>query len=232
MEQGGWNPVIYRRKLGWQRGFRKEVRLVTIFVDNIPNSVDPKGLFNLFSKFGTVKDVFIPGKRRQATRSRFGFVRYDCEVAATMVIQKADSLWCDNKALLVKRAEYQKFYRSGPMEHKGLRRGEDGKRTNQRYYLQQRQSHGEKKSYAEALVNGGSSASEKVVIKAYEEGNGWRYESLVVRLSIFLAVKDFRAELCRRGLKDVIVRECEGRIVLLSFSSAQHMKEWKVQLQN
>ncbi|KAL7254073.1 hypothetical protein ACSBR1_008468 [Camellia fascicularis] len=98
--------------------------------------MDPKGLFNLFCKFGIVKDVFIPGKRRQATRSRFGFVRYDCEVVAAMAIQKEDGLWCDNKALLVKRAEYQKFQSPGPMEHRGLRRGEDGKRTNQRLYLQ------------------------------------------------------------------------------------------------
>ncbi|KAL7212350.1 hypothetical protein ACSBR2_015102 [Camellia fascicularis] len=232
MEPGGWKPVIHGRRLGWQRGFQKEVGLVTIFVDNIPESMDPKGLFNLFSKFGIVKDVFIPGKRRQATRSRFGFVRYDCEVAAAMAIQKADGLWCDNKALLVKRAEYQKSLRSGLMENKGLQRGEDGKRTNQRFYWKQVQSHGVKKSYAEALVKGGPSVSEKVVIKAYEEGNGWRHESLVVRLSSFLAEKEFRAEPCSRGLKDVIVRECGGRIVLLTFSSVQQMKEGKVQLQN
>ncbi|KAL7180892.1 hypothetical protein ACSBR1_039868 [Camellia fascicularis] len=51
--------------------------------------MDPKSLFGLFSKFGIVKDVFIPMKRRKATRSRFGFVRYDCPVAAEMAgIQK------------------------------------------------------------------------------------------------------------------------------------------------
>ncbi|KAL7212500.1 hypothetical protein ACSBR2_015234 [Camellia fascicularis] len=81
---------------------------ITIFVDNIPDTMDPKGLFNLFRKFGLVKDVFIPGKMRKASKSRFGFVRYDCEVASRVAIQKADGLWCGNKALRVKYAEYQK----------------------------------------------------------------------------------------------------------------------------
>ncbi|KAL7253717.1 hypothetical protein ACSBR1_008129 [Camellia fascicularis] len=67
--------------------------------------MDPKRLYTLFSKFGIVKEVFIPMKRRQITDSRFRFVRYDCKVAADMAVQKADGLWCDNKALKVKKAD-------------------------------------------------------------------------------------------------------------------------------
>ncbi|GMP71575.1 hypothetical protein CsSME_00029923 [Camellia sinensis var. sinensis] len=62
MDQGDWNQVIRRRKVGSQLGDPKEEVLVTIFVDNIPDSMDPKGLFNLFRKFDLVKDVFIGGK--------------------------------------------------------------------------------------------------------------------------------------------------------------------------
>ncbi|KAL7215151.1 hypothetical protein ACSBR1_027338 [Camellia fascicularis] len=105
--------------------------IVTIFIDNIPDSMSPKRLFNLFQKFGLVKDVFIPGKRRRASRSRFGFVRYDCEVAAGIATQKADGLWCDNKELRVKRAQFQKPQRAGQPEQKGQNRGEDGRRINQ-----------------------------------------------------------------------------------------------------
>ncbi|KAL7242712.1 hypothetical protein ACSBR1_015156 [Camellia fascicularis] len=109
--------------------------IVTIFVDNILDSMGPKGLFNLFRKFGLVKDVFISGKRRKASRSKFGFVRYDCEVAAGIAIQKADGLWCDNKELRVKRAEFQKPQRSGQPEHRGQNRGEDGKMMNQGFQM-------------------------------------------------------------------------------------------------
>ncbi|XP_028063234.1 serine/arginine-rich splicing factor 2-like [Camellia sinensis] len=80
----------------------------TIFVDNIPSSMSPKGLHTLFMKFGIVRDVFIPNKLRKTTWSRFGFVKYDCPVAAEITIQKVNGLWCDDKALKVKRAEFQK----------------------------------------------------------------------------------------------------------------------------
>ncbi|KAL7222748.1 hypothetical protein ACSBR1_024450 [Camellia fascicularis] len=55
-----------------------------------------------------ILDVFIPKKRRKITGSRFGFVRYDCSVTATMAVQRADGLWCDNKALKVKGAEFKR----------------------------------------------------------------------------------------------------------------------------
>ncbi|GMP41887.1 hypothetical protein CsSME_00011832 [Camellia sinensis var. sinensis] len=138
--EGGWNPIIRRRKnTSWQRGSRKEQGLITIFVDNIPESMDPKGLFTLLCKFGIVKDVFIPGKRRQATRSRFGFVRYNCEVAAEIAIQKANGPWCDNRALMLKKAEYQKSQNSVPMLQRGLCRNEAGTRIQQQLQVQQRQ---------------------------------------------------------------------------------------------
>ncbi|KAL7206344.1 hypothetical protein ACSBR2_019119 [Camellia fascicularis] len=229
--EGGWRPVLRRRKNSfWQRGYRTEQGLITIFVDNIPESMDPKGLFNPFSRFGIVKEVFIPRKRRQATRSRFGFVRYDCDVAAELAIQKTDGLWCDNRALMVKKAEYQKSQSSDPMVRRRIGPVEGGKRIQNRLQGQTMQFQGEKRSYAEVLVNGGASEGEVVVIKAVEEGNGWGYESLVVSLCSFLAFKEFKAELCKRGMRDVIVRECGGRLVVLTFSSVQHMKEGKAKL--
>ncbi|XP_028095427.1 uncharacterized protein LOC114295404 [Camellia sinensis] len=61
--------------------------------------MDPKGLFNLFKKFGVVNDVFIPHKRRRITASRFGFVRFSCQVAANVAMQKANGLWVDGKVV-------------------------------------------------------------------------------------------------------------------------------------
>ncbi|XP_028087405.1 serine/arginine-rich splicing factor SC35-like [Camellia sinensis] len=68
--------------------------------------MEPKGLSNLFMKFGVVKDVFIPHKRRQVTQSRFGFVRFSCEVVAKVALQKANGLWVDGKVLLVKNTDF------------------------------------------------------------------------------------------------------------------------------
>ncbi|KAL7177055.1 hypothetical protein ACSBR2_030391 [Camellia fascicularis] len=79
---GCWIPV-FNQKHRRSRGY---LSLQTIFVDNLPESMDLKGLYTLFTKFGVVKDVFIPSKRRKATRSRFGFVRYDCPATAKAAI--------------------------------------------------------------------------------------------------------------------------------------------------
>ncbi|KAL7169036.1 hypothetical protein ACSBR2_034128 [Camellia fascicularis] len=187
--------------------------------------MDSKGLFKLFRKFGIVKDAFIPRKRRRVSGSKFGFVRYDCEVSADMAIQKTDGLWCDNKALKVKRVDFQKPHALGHQSKRVLNRGDDGRLMHQRPQRQQCQGVGVKQSYAEALVRGGASVSEKVVIRDYKEGNGWLYESLVVKLCSFLAVEDFKAELYNRGMRDVIVRDNGGRIVVLTFNSVQQMLE-------
>ncbi|KAL7161401.1 hypothetical protein ACSBR2_041959 [Camellia fascicularis] len=98
-----------RRRLQVQQGMGEEAgsnEIHTVFVDNFPFLMNPKDLYSLFGKFGVVRDVFIPSKVRKATKSRFGFVRYDCPVAASVAIQKANGLWCDDKALKVKEAEF------------------------------------------------------------------------------------------------------------------------------
>ncbi|KAL7161406.1 hypothetical protein ACSBR2_041971 [Camellia fascicularis] len=100
--EGGWKPVFQRRK-GRQGSVAK---LHTIFVDEIPELISSKGLFTMFSNFGVVKDVYIPKKRRKATRTRFGFVRYDCPVTAGIAIQKANGVWCGDRILKVKKEDF------------------------------------------------------------------------------------------------------------------------------
>ncbi|KAF5931641.1 hypothetical protein HYC85_027812 [Camellia sinensis] len=141
-----------------------------------------------------------------------------------------DGLWCDNRALQVKKAEFQKTQSFDPMVRRRMGTKEGGQRIQNQLQGQQIQFQGGKKSYAEVLVNGGASEREEVVIKTFEEGNGWGYESLVVTMRNFFAFKEFRAELYKREMKDVIVRECGGRLVVLTFSSVQQMKEGKAKL--
>ena len=102
MEDSGWRTVLRKHGNQGSRNNELEQEIHTIFVDNLPESMDPKGLFKVFTNFGIVKDVFIPNKRRKMTRSRFGFVHYAFPVATSMAVQKAHGLWCDNRALKVK----------------------------------------------------------------------------------------------------------------------------------
>ncbi|KAL7261128.1 hypothetical protein ACSBR1_006719 [Camellia fascicularis] len=106
MESGWWKLVVKQRNKVIRRLNGVRARMITVFVDNLPESIDPKGLFTLFNKFGVVKDVFIPNKMRKTFNTRFGFVRYDYTVAAAVAIQKANGLWVDDRALKVKEADF------------------------------------------------------------------------------------------------------------------------------
>ncbi|KAL7251620.1 hypothetical protein ACSBR1_013462 [Camellia fascicularis] len=101
---GGWIPVVNQWRGGGTRGKIARIGLFTMFVDNLPRSMNATSLFKLFAKFGIVPDVFIPFKRRKTTNSRFDFVRYDCHVASDIAIQKANGLLVDDKVLEVKYA--------------------------------------------------------------------------------------------------------------------------------
>ncbi|KAL7252244.1 hypothetical protein ACSBR1_013986 [Camellia fascicularis] len=93
---GGWQPVI-RRHGGWRCGAKgRKIH-------------GPRWSHKLFFNYGVVTDTFIPNKRRKLTRSRFGFVRYNCFVAADMAVQKANGLWCGDCALRVKMEEFGKY---------------------------------------------------------------------------------------------------------------------------
>ncbi|CAL5400682.1 unnamed protein product [Camellia sinensis] len=103
---GEWRPVFQKRHFGGRSNSTGGVH--NVFVNNLPDSMHPKGLYDLFTNFGVVIDVYISSKRRHSTGTRFGFVRYDYLVTAEMAIQKAHNTWCDDRALKVKRVDFKK----------------------------------------------------------------------------------------------------------------------------
>ncbi|XP_028076159.1 serine/arginine-rich splicing factor 2-like [Camellia sinensis] len=187
MEDGGWNPVIRRRRVANQYSRSVEYGVYTLFVDDIPSSMTPEGLYMLFNNFGVVKDVFIPSKRRKSTGSRFGFVRYDCKVAVEMAVMKGDGLWCDNKALKVKKAEFKKGeFKQHTMTNRG-----DGPMTQrpQKSFGHRRMDVSGRRSFAEVVQSGGRNEKMKMVVQAFEVGNGWLYDSVIVRLKSFFFLR-------------------------------------------
>ncbi|GMP92906.1 hypothetical protein CsSME_00042953 [Camellia sinensis var. sinensis] len=217
---GGWRPVL--RKHGgssqWYKGVEQGIH--TIFVDEIPESMDPKGLYGLFSNFGVVRDVFIPNKRRQMTRSRFGFVRYDCPVAVQMAVQKAHGLWCDNRALKVKVADFGKEQ----LTNQRPRVAWNEKRTEVSRSVAPALAQGGK-SYAQAVSGKRMLPNTSLTINVAEAGNGWLYTSVIVRLKPLRNVVEFKQELHNRRLGDIQVRDGGGRDIVISFASVEIMKE-------
>ncbi|GAB2296831.1 hypothetical protein Dimus_030932, partial [Dionaea muscipula] len=104
---GDWIPVLRKQRVGDTTGSLNRTKWVIIFVDDLPEVSDATELRKLFTKFGVVMDVFIPRKRNKAGM-RFGFVRYDCSVAAEMAIQKTNGVWFRDRTLKVKLAEFER----------------------------------------------------------------------------------------------------------------------------
>ncbi|KAI8006971.1 hypothetical protein LOK49_LG07G01623 [Camellia lanceoleosa] len=181
----------------------------TTFVDDIPDSMDPRRLHSLYSNFGVASDVFIPFKRRKMSRTRFGFVWYDCSVAVTMAIQKIDGMWCDDKALKVKMAQFGK---EEVVKHKSAQPnvGRDDRGNS----IAIPGSH-----------RGRSTSKPTITVKAFEEGNGWLYESVIVRLKSSCSVDDFKKELLIKDLGDIKFTIGGGKDVILSFNLVKMMQQ-------
>ncbi|CAL5354769.1 unnamed protein product [Camellia sinensis] len=146
--------------------------------------------------------------------------RYNCSVAADMAVQKANGLWCDDKALKVKMADFAKDY---GMKYK------DGSTTQSRKFAEKpirtHVGYQGKRSFAEVVSGKVAGSNTTCTIKAYEEGNGWLYESVIARLKPIHAVEDFQKEIAVRDLGEVQVRVGGGRDLVLSFQSKEAMKE-------
>ncbi|GMP74006.1 hypothetical protein CsSME_00031546 [Camellia sinensis var. sinensis] len=68
-----------------------------------------------------------------------------------------------------------------------------------------------KRSFAEVVSGKVAGSNTTCTIKAYEEGNGWLYESVIARLKPIHAVEDFQKEIAVRDLGEVQVRVGGGR---------------------
>ncbi|KAL7224649.1 hypothetical protein ACSBR1_026011 [Camellia fascicularis] len=223
MDRGGWIPIVKRRGRQGARWEDNHPAIHTLFVDNLPRSMDPKGLYNLFKKFGVVNDVFIPQKRRRLTASRFGFVRFGCQVAASVAVQKANGLWVDDKVLVVKSADFgrekkEKGYTNPQAKGQGVPRPQwcvSGTGTNQLVG---------QKLYVQVVKGENICEMGAVTVKAEEVGNGWLYESLILRLKAKYANANMEMELEARGMKQVVVRKGGGRDLILSFKSKEEIK--------
>ncbi|GMP24041.1 hypothetical protein CsSME_00001438 [Camellia sinensis var. sinensis] len=212
---GGWQPVLYKRRdLGHnRRAFASN--LITIFVDNLPAKMDPKRLFRMYSKFGVVRHVFIPYKKSRVG-TKFGFVRYDCEVVAGLAIQKTNGVWCANKELKVKLADFVKSSgRKAVFTSNAEPLGGQIKapKVNSKITILK-----EGKSFAEVVKQGGVEVTSCLKVLASDEGCDWLDSTMIVRLKSLNLVGSLEA-MVKKYNHNVNIRFGGGNIVLLSFGS-------------
>ncbi|KAL7263059.1 hypothetical protein ACSBR1_001268 [Camellia fascicularis] len=183
--------------------------------------MDPRALYKLFTKFGIVRDVFIPQKRRKATNSRFGFVRFDCSMAANVAVQKADGLWVEDRELKVKMATY------GKLKVRENRRNQPGRIIDGNVARERNapNQYGLQRSFTDVLETGIHIPMGKAVhsIQIDEEGHGWLYDSVRLKFKVEYSLQCIKLVLKEKGLGHILVRNRGSRVVVMSFLSKEDM---------
>ncbi|KAE8678066.1 hypothetical protein F3Y22_tig00111445pilonHSYRG00069 [Hibiscus syriacus] len=78
---------------------------ISLFVDNLPNSIHWKGLWHIVGRYGEVLSVYLPSKRSRAG-SRFGFVKVGNMVEANRVKERLNGLMVYGSRISVSFAKY------------------------------------------------------------------------------------------------------------------------------
>ncbi|GMP87690.1 hypothetical protein CsSME_00039960 [Camellia sinensis var. sinensis] len=89
-----------------------------------------------------------------------------------------------------------------------------------------------KQTYEEAVRGRVDVTTTVRTIKAYEEGNAWLHESVVVRLKSANSSDNFRVEIARQGFGDVKVRMGWSRDMVLSFQLVADKKDKLVRMKD
>lgn len=78
----------------------------TLFVDNLPDQIRKVWLYNLFSKHGKIRDIFILNKKSKITGERFSLVRYEYYEDAEQAPSITNGAWVWNRKVVVKTARF------------------------------------------------------------------------------------------------------------------------------
>ncbi|KAI8562176.1 hypothetical protein RHMOL_Rhmol03G0014500 [Rhododendron molle] len=82
--------------------------LLTVYVDNLPKSMDVGWHRQLFIPFGRVEDVYMPSKRSSSYNTKFGFVRFKRREEAINAIEDLNGAVIRDYSIVVQFAKYLK----------------------------------------------------------------------------------------------------------------------------
>ncbi|KAI8570602.1 hypothetical protein RHMOL_Rhmol01G0048300 [Rhododendron molle] len=77
-------------------------------MDNLYDEIPKTWIYNLFSRFGKIRDIYIPNKRSKITGRRFCFVRFEVNREAEQAITRTAGIWVRDLKLVVKIARFMK----------------------------------------------------------------------------------------------------------------------------
>lgn len=93
------------------RGSSKETHsqnFPTIFVDHLPHQIRKIWLYNVFCRYGKIREIFIPNKRSKVKGQSLGFVRFYRRQEAALAVADSNNSRCWGFRLVVKFARFFK----------------------------------------------------------------------------------------------------------------------------
>lgn len=106
MQRGEGSWVIVERKRTRDRKVARWRDLISVFVDNIPESTSAEQLRSVLSPFGRVVDSFIPASGRRGKGKCFGFVRFWERRASLLAMDSMNGSLLGGRRMVVNIAKY------------------------------------------------------------------------------------------------------------------------------
>ncbi|XP_015960498.1 uncharacterized protein LOC107484432 [Arachis duranensis] len=98
------DPRVWNRK-----EYRKlEDESFTIFLDNLPEDVSKRELFQLFSWTGRINDIYLSRKQKAGSIYMFAFIRYTTKGGALKAITEINRMKLRGKVMFVGEAKYRR----------------------------------------------------------------------------------------------------------------------------
>lgn len=214
-------------------GSRKEIysqRSTTVFVDNLPDPIRKIWVYNLFSRFGKIRDLFIPVKKSKITCRKFGFVRFFRVEDAEMAIETVKDSWYWDHRLVVKFARFlRKEDGQGNQTHFNNHWKQNQQFMHVKEWSQKQQKSSNAKRGKEIWRRKGiqesSKQGEQRNVKTHDfvtkehmgcitvqpAGNGWLFRSAIAKVSKLISTEDLEYVFNLEGAHKVQIKAIGGR---------------------
>ncbi|XP_015970755.1 uncharacterized protein LOC107494214 [Arachis duranensis] len=103
------NPIKDPRIWNREKYRRLETESFSIFLDNLPEDISKRELFELFSWTGCINDIYLFRKQKNGGLYIFAFIRYTTKGEAIKAITEMNRMRLRGKVVFVGEAKYRRM---------------------------------------------------------------------------------------------------------------------------
>ncbi|XP_072078023.1 uncharacterized protein [Arachis hypogaea] len=103
------NPIKDPRVWNREEYQRLETESFSIFLDNLPEDISKRELFELFSWTGRINDIYLSRKQKNGSLYIFSFIRYTTRGGALKAITEMNRMRLRGRVVSVREAKYRRL---------------------------------------------------------------------------------------------------------------------------